>query len=148
MAEPDTSSVPSLFSPFARTVHGPMTRPSILTELESVLFVKVLPLGPVPVIVYLVTSISELSAGTSVRLVLSASVERISFIVVVPGFSEHDARTAVRTTRISAAVVFMILSMFSSIHRPYTCKPPELFEFFRWKIRFFVLFSPSLTYHL
>ena len=87
--------------------------PSIETDELSVLLVKVLPFGPEPVIVYLVTSSSVLSDGSSVLLPLSTSVERMSFIVVVPGFSEHDASNATAAiSRISAFVAFMFFLMF------------------------------------
>ena len=77
------------------------------------LLVKVLPFGPEPVMVYLVTSSKVLSDGSSVLLPFSTSVERMSRIVVVPGFSEHDDRNAIETImRINAFATFMIFLMF------------------------------------
>ena len=87
---PETSSVPSLFKPFAVTVHSPMVSPSISTELLSALLEKVFPFGPIPLTVYPVTSSRVLSDGSSVLLPSHDSVDSSSRMVVVPGFSEQE----------------------------------------------------------
>ena len=82
--------------------------PSISTELLSAFLVKVFPLGPVPLTVYLVTSSSVLSLGSSVLPPSHDSVDSSSLMVVVPGFSEQETRSR-RTVRTQKNTVYFFI---------------------------------------
>ena len=90
---------------------GVIATPSIVNELLSESTEKVFPLGPVPDTEYLLTSKRELSLGS--KVLDSEYVDKINFIVVVPGFSEHEANKAKVTTKIAVIkTVFLLLILY------------------------------------
>ena len=75
--------------------------------------------------VYFVTSRRVLSLGSKVLLTPSEDVDRISFIVVVPGFSAQETSKAINTTMIKSAFDFLMFFL----HVPsLTRKVPEIFQ--------------------
>ena len=86
---------------------------------------NVFPFGPVPLMVYFVTSSRVLSLGRSVLLVPSDDVDRISFIVVVPGFSEQETSNATKATIRNIDKDFLMFFL----HVPsFTRKVQEIFQ--------------------